>query len=177
MSSDSETHAKGLLSDTEIVKLIDGGHIKNVPPETDHYTDKSAVQAGSLDLHIGGIYLPRTAAEESGGENHALTEYLLAPGQTVLVRTAETLKLPKHVAGLAFPPSSFAVKALLVTNAGHVDPEYSGPLRFTIINMGHQIQKLENGFRVGTLVLFGLDREPERGWTARTGKEGRNPNT
>jgi dUTPase len=148
-----------------------------VPPESNHYTDISSVQAGSLNLHIGGIYLPRTTAEEPGGEHHPLTEYLLAPGQTVLVRTAETLRLPKHVAGLAFPPSGFAVKALLVTNAGHVDPEYSGPLRFTIINMGHQVQKLENGLRVGRLVLFGLDRAPERGWRTRMGKDGRNPNT
>jgi len=177
MPSDSERTAKGMLSDTEIVALVAAGHIKCVPAETDHYTKESAVQAASLDLHIGGVYLPRAAADESGGENHPLSEYLLAPGQTVLVRTMETLKLPSGVAGLAFPPSSFAVKALLVTNAGHVDPEYSGPLRFTIINMGHQGQKLETGNRVGTLVLFGLEREPNKGWITRTGKEGRSPNT
>ena len=54
MSAGSEALPnKGLLSDKEMMKLIDDGHIKNVPLESDHYTDKSSVQAGSLGLHIG----------------------------------------------------------------------------------------------------------------------------
>ncbi|MFL6307393.1 MAG: dCTP deaminase domain-containing protein, partial [Candidatus Sulfotelmatobacter sp.] len=166
-----------MLSDKELIDLINDSSISGVRLPPDQFSRESPVQAASVDLHIGGIYLPGAAADEAGGENQPLREHLLNTGDTVLVRTAETLKLPSFIGGFAFPPSSFAVKALLVTNAGHVDPEYSGPLRFTIINMGHQPQKLEAADRVGTLVLLGTHKEPERGWTTRNGGPGRDPNT
>jgi len=166
-----------MLCDKELVSLVDAGAIGGLIMPPDRFSFDSPVQPASVDLHIGGIYLPRAVADEGGGENHPLTEHLLKTGETVLIRTEEVLKLPSGVGGLAFPPSSFAVKALLVTNAGHVDPEYSGPLRFTVINMGHEPQKLEAGDRVGTLVLFKTAALPQRGWTARSGGPGRNPNT
>jgi len=176
-SSERQEWTEVMLSDKELIDLVNDDSISGVKLPPDRFSRESPVQAASVDLHIGGIYLPGAAADEAGGENHPLPEHLLNTGDTVLVRTAETLKLPKSVGGFAFPPSSFAVKALLVTNAGHVDPEYSGPLRFTIINMGHQPQKLEADDRVGTLVLFGTHKQPERGWTTRNGGLGRDPNT
>lgn len=166
-----------MLPDVELIRLIREGHIENVPEGFADLDSKSAVQPGSVDLHIQGIYLPGTAADERGGENHPLAEYNLTAGETVLVSTAETLMLPKNVGGFAFPPSRFAAKALLVTNGGHVDPEYSGPLRFTIINMGHELQKLESGSRVGTLVLFHTSSRVARGWTERAGGPGKLPKT
>jgi dCTP deaminase len=166
-----------MLPDNELVRLVQQHHIEGVPTGYDAYTSESAVQPGSLDLHIGGIFVPGTNADAAGGESHPHDEYLLNTGETVLVKTLETLKLPKDVGGFAFPPSRFAVKALLVTNGGHIDPEYSGPLRFTIINMGHEPQKLEVGQRVGTLVLFVTSKPVSRGWATRTGKPGRSPNT
>lgn len=175
--SERQEGAASMLSDNELFNLVDAGAISGLTMPSDRFSYDSPVQPASVDLHIGGIYLPRAAADEAGGENHPLTEHLLKTGETVLIRTEEVLKLPNNVGGLAFPPSRFAVKALLVTNAGHVDPEYSGPLRFTVINMGHEPQKLENGARVGTLVLFRTSAQPQRGWTARSGGPGRNPNT
>lgn len=166
-----------MLSDKQLLDLVNEDLISGIKLPPDRFSRESPVQSASLDLHIGGIYLPEAGADEAGGENHPLREQLLNTGDTVLVRTAERLKLPKNVGGFAFPPSSFAVKALLVTNAGHVDPEYSGPLRFTIINMGHQPQKLEADARVGTLVLFHTQIPPEKGWTTRNGGPGRDPNT
>jgi deoxycytidine triphosphate deaminase len=176
-SSKQQEWTEVMLSDKELIDLVNNGSISGVELPSDRFSRESPVQAASVDLHVGGIYLPEAAADEAGGENHPLQEHLLNTGDTVLVRTAEMLKLPKSVGGFAFPPSGFAVKALLVTNAGHVDPEYSGPLRFTIINMGHQPQKLEADGRVGTLVLFRTQSQPERGWTTRNGGPGKNPNT
>jgi len=166
-----------MLPDNELVRLVKLNHIQGVSPGYDDFASDSAVQPGSLDLHIGGIFLPGTTADASGGESHPLNEVLLHTGETVLVMTRETLKLPKDIGGFAFPPSRFAVKALLVTNGGHIDPEYSGPLRFAIINMGHEPQKLEVGQRVGTLVLFSTSKPVSVGWSSRTGKPGRAPNT
>jgi|ERR1017187_1049417 deoxycytidine triphosphate deaminase len=172
-------NAKGdvMLSDEKLVELITAGSVTGVKPTPDWYTAESPVQASSLDLHVGDIYLPGKNADEAGGENHPLKEYNLKTGETVLIKTQETLSLPKQVGGIAFPPSRFAVKALLVTNAGHVDPEYRGPLRFTVINMGHELQKLSEGERVGTLILFRTETPPKAGWYSRTQKEGKAPTT
>ena len=166
-----------MLSDNQILELIRRGCIRGVDIPPNPYTAESPVQPGSLDLHVAGVYLPGASADEAGGEHHPLTEYLLKTGETVLVSTAEDLELPRNIGGFAFPPSRFAVRALLVTNGGHIDPEYSGPLRFTVINMGHQVQSLTKGQRVGTLVLFATDEPVTSGWSTRTGKSGRTPNT
>jgi len=166
-----------MLSDKQILELVNQGAVAGIKKEADWYTASSPIQAASLDLHIGSIYMPMTAADEAGGESHPLAEYNLKTGETVLIKTQETLNLPKTIAGIAFPPSRFAVKALLVTNAGHIDPEYKGSLRFTLINMGHDLQRLVAGDRVGTLILFRTDGEPEKGWYSRTGAAGRDPNT
>ena len=176
-SSERQEWMAGMLCDKELIDLVDAGVISGLALPPDRFSYDSPVQPSSVDLHIGGIYLPRATADEAGGEHQPLSEHLLTTGETVLIRTAEVLKLPNGVGGFAFPPSRFAVKALLVTNAGHVDPEYSGSLRFTVINMGHEPQKLEVGARVGTLVLFRTAVLPQRGWTTRSGSPGRNPNT
>jgi deoxycytidine triphosphate deaminase len=166
-----------MLPDVELIGLIREGNLQNVPEDFDKLGSKSPVQPGSVDLHIRGIYLPGAAADERGGENHPISDYNLKAGETVLVSTCETLRLPKNIGGFAFPPSRFAAKALLVTNGGHVDPQYSGPLRFTIINMGRELQRLEIGSRVGTLVLFHTSSGVARGWTERNGGPGKLPNT
>jgi deoxycytidine triphosphate deaminase len=166
-----------VLSDKEIAELVDTRKITGVQENVPRLTSESPIQAASLDLHIGNIYLPSASADGAGGENKPLSEHLLSTGETVLVGTLERLNLPPDIGGIAFPPSRFAVKALLVTNAGHVDPEYRGPMRFTIINMGHEAQKLQTGDRVGTLMLFRASKGAEKGWFSRTGYEGRLPTT
>ncbi|PWU08169.1 MAG: hypothetical protein C5B47_05105 [Verrucomicrobia bacterium] len=168
----------GMLSDHELLGLIDRKIISGVDVPPDPFTSESPIQPSSIDLHIGGIYLPGASAEQAGGENHPLDDYLLRPGGTVLIRSSEMLSLLDDVGGLAFPPAHFAVKALLVTNAGHVDPEYKGPLKFTVINMGHEPQPLKVHDRVGTLILFKTSQQPRKGWTTRrNGEPGRSPNT
>jgi|SRR5579872_710826 len=166
-----------MLSDKQLLDLVRGDALRGVVDSDDWLSDNCSIQPASIDLHIGGIYLPGKTASEAGGEERPLREYLIGTGNTVLISTAEELNLPVGIGGFAFPPSSFAAKALLITNPGHVDPEYRGPLRFTLINMGHEEHKLQMGEKIGTLVLFRLDRPCAAGWFTRHKEEGRLPNT
>ena len=60
-----------------------------------------------------------------------------------------------------------------MTNPGHVDPGYKGPMRFTVINMGREPYVLRSGDAIVTLLLIKLARKAEAGWlTRRAGKPG-----
>jgi hypothetical protein len=65
--------------------------------------------------------------------------------------------MPSNIAGIGFPPSSVSIKGLLMTNPGHVDPGYTGPMHFTVINMGRVSYPLHIGARICTVVFFELD--------------------
>jgi len=128
----------------------------------------SPVQPASLDLHVGYIYVPGTEPDHLGAENRGATCFTIAPGHSVIVSTYEKLTIPSHLGGIVFPPSALSSKGILVANIGHIDPGFSGQLRFTIINMGGKEFPLERGRdTVATLLLFNLDKPCESSWGSR----------
>ena len=54
-----------------------------------------------------------------------------------------------------------------MTNPGHVDPGYSGRMRFAVINVGKAHFPLRRGDLIVTLLLFHLDRAPRADWGRR----------
>ena len=117
-------------------------------------TADSAIQASSIDLSIGNIYIPGVKESARGGVKNGLKKHNLRPGATVIVESRETLNVPKQLAGLGFPPASVAVKGLLMTNAGHIDPGYTGKLCFTIINMSKEDFILVAGDKIFSILFF-----------------------
>jgi len=113
-------------------------------------TKDSAIQPCSLDLHIGEIFIPQ-------GDDKPLTKHCLQPGETVVIRTMETLHLSNKCAAIGFPPSSISRDGILTTNPGHVDPGYRGAFHITLINMGKKPYPLEKGGLIVTLLVFELD--------------------
>jgi deoxycytidine triphosphate deaminase len=124
-----------LLTDDELVVQVTGSRpiVVGVYPQADWYSKDSPVQPSSIDLHIGSIYLPGVDSNAPGGVPRPKTEHILKPGRTAVVLTREEFKLPGHIAGIGFPPSHISFQGILMTNPGHVDPGYSGPMRFTVI--------------------------------------------
>lgn len=133
----------------------------------DRYSSDSPVQASSIDLRIGNIYLPGEKATDLGGVQSPITDHCLGTGETAVVTTLETLHLPANVAAFGFPPSRVSFKGLLMTNPGHVDPGYEGVLRFTVINMGKEPYHLESGGKIVTLLLFRLEANARANWSQR----------
>ena len=56
-----------------------------------------------------------------------------------------------------------------MTNPGHVDPGYSGPMRFTVINVGREEIALRNGDAIVTLLFFRLNGNARAGYAQRRG--------
>ena len=115
------------------------------------------IKSASLDLTIGSIFLPGSLPDDLGGCNKGRGEYNLNQGHTAVVRTREILRMGPERAAVAFPPSHVSLKGLLMTNPGHIDPGYEGPLHCTVINMGRESYPLKVGDRIMRTLIFQLD--------------------
>ena len=146
------------LRDAELHVLLDPPSAIIEGLSRDRVTDskRDPIQPASVDLTIGGIYVPDTAEGKRGSEGHPRDSLSLKPGETAVVETAETCKLPANIGAIGFPPASVSANALLTTNPGHVDPGYHGKLSFTVINMGSENYSLKGGDDIVTLLLFEL---------------------
>jgi deoxycytidine triphosphate deaminase len=107
-------------------------------------------------LHIGNIYLPGSIGSVNGSADKPVELFALEPGQTAIVSTVEELALTEEIAAIGFPPSKVSVQGLLMTNPGHIDPGYSGPLRFTVINMGKSSYVLRRNDAIVTVLFIQL---------------------
>jgi dCTP deaminase len=92
-----------------------------------------------------------------GGSNSPKREHNLQQGHTAVIRTRERLRMGQRRAAIAFPPAHVSLKGLLMTNPGHIDPGYEGPLHCTVINMGHESYPLNPGDRIMRALIFALD--------------------
>jgi len=160
-----------LLKDDELIPLVTRANpiIRNIPPPAggDWYGEGSPVQASSVDLHIGNIYLPGTKRNETGSEAKPLEQHILKPGHTAVLTSLEKLELPGNIAGIGFPPSRVSFKGILMTNPGHIDPGYAGHMRFTVINMSKVDYVLERQKLIATVLLFELDTSAANNWLQR----------
>lgn len=159
-----------LLDDKTLVESArDPEHplITNLLPRDDWYDAESSIQASSVDLHIGKIYIPEKTGKEEGSQDCPLQLHALKPGQTAIVSTVEELHLPSDIAAFGFPPNRVSAQGLLMTNPGHVDPGYVGPLRFTVINMGKNDYVLRLNDAIVTLLFMKLLRSAEKNWLQR----------
>ncbi|WP_279213666.1 dCTP deaminase domain-containing protein [Delftia acidovorans] len=104
------------------------------------------IRGCSIDLHIGPIYRPgiEDGKQGSASNPHRLP-VSLEQGETAVIETVESFSLDYSHAGFVFPSSRVSILGLLMTNPGHVDPGYSGPLRVTVINMGKEPFSLQPG--------------------------------
>jgi|SRR5271170_950529 len=173
-----------LLRDEELIAAITVQapavpYVENVALPADpaeRYSKDSPVQASSIDLRIGNVYLPGEKETDLGGAQNPKHDHSLRTGETAVVTTMETLHLPNNVAGFGFPPSRVSFKGLLMTNPGHVDPGYQGVMRFTVINMAREPYPLERGGKIVTLLLFRLDNAAHAGWLQRNPEGSSLPN-
>lgn len=140
-----------LLTDGELkAQLLAGRLLQAVDPRH--------IKGCTVDLTVGGIYVPGSKADALGSSTKHRTELTLQQGATAVVRTAESFCLDGHHAAVVFPASSVSLKGLLMTNPGHVDPHYNGHIHVTVINMGREPYPLQSGDRLLRAMVFRLDR-------------------
>jgi dCTP deaminase len=127
----------------------------------------SPIQPSSVDLHVGTIYCPGESTPEAPDRLIARKTLKLSTGQTAVITTQECLTFPLEWSAYGFPPSHLSAKGLLMTNPGHVDPGFSGKLRFTVINMSAEPFHLTEGDAIVTLLIHKLETPAEHGFNDR----------
>src|SRR6266700_3695817 len=157
-----------LLKDDELQTLYVGTSpvITGVPIPSSHTDPKSPVQPSSIDLHIGKICVPAEDASQPPSERTS-GRHSLVPGQTAVLTTREHLRMRPNLAAIGFPPSHVSVQGILMTNPGHVDPGYVGPMHLTVINMGRDSYDVSIGDAIVTVIFFELEANVTADYSAR----------
>jgi dCTP deaminase len=133
----------------------------------DRFSEQASVQPCSVDLRIGDVFIPGADPPKPGSADNPSDGVVLKPGRTAVVTTLEKCNFPAHIGAIGFPPNSVSSKGILMTNPGHVDPGYRGPMSFTVINMGSDDYWLIRGKKIVTLLLFKLQAPAKRDLSAR----------
>lgn len=158
-----------LLTDTEIIACLSSGELL-IEYEGDRagsrpFDAERCIQPSSIDLSVGRIYLPPLQPlTDQSAEPNGETGFILPPGHTVLVETEEKLTLSRTISAFGFPPSRLAKNSILMTNPGHVDPGYSGSLKFTLINMGRKEFSIQKSKTIVSLLIFRFDAPVDKGF-------------
>ncbi len=164
-----------LMRDEDLHDLVKGNTsvVGGMQLTGDPFHKDSPIQSASIDLSIGGIWVPEVEPGNPGAFDKPRDAHPLSTGHTAIVDTREKLSLPLNIAAIGFPPSHVSAKGILMTNPGHIDPGYTGHLTFTVINMGREPYTLRSGDVVVTILLFKLANPAKAGWSQRrNGAEG-----
>ncbi len=100
--------------------------------------------------------MPMYAHEgDSGVDLFSTEDYVLKPGERVLVSTGLVMSIPKGYEGQVRPKSGLALKnGISVCNTpGTVDSGYRGEIGVIAINLGKETFRIERGKKIAQMVF------------------------
>jgi dCTP deaminase len=161
--------AHSVLSDGTIRRLVDAGRIAIEP------WDPALVQPASVDLRLGDSFRVfhnhRVTAIDLREPPTNLTEevvvagdeaFAIHPGEFVLGRTLEQVRIPDDVVARIEGKSSLGRLGLIVhATAGFVDPGFEGTLTLEITNLTRVPIMLYPGLLIAQLSFMALDAPAE----------------
>jgi dCTP deaminase len=159
-----------VLSDGTIRRLVDEGRLAIEP------WDDARVQPASVDLRLGDSFRVfhnhRVTAIDLRDPPRDLTEevvvpegdpFAVHPGEFVLGRTLETVRIPEDIVARIEGKSSLGRLGLIVhATAGFVDPGFRGSLTLEITNLTRVPIKLYAGLPIAQLSFMALDAPAEQ---------------
>jgi dCTP deaminase len=165
----AEPRPVSVLSDGTIRRLVEAGEIAIDPWEPD------LVQPASVDLRLGDSFRVfhnhRVTAIDLRQPPTNLTEevvigrdepFAIHPGEFVLGRTLESVKIPDDVVARIEGKSSLGRLGLIVhATAGFVDPGFTGTLTLEITNLTRVPIMLYPGLLIAQLSFMALDAPAE----------------
>jgi dCTP deaminase len=166
----SEPRPTSVLSDGTIRRLVDEGRVTIDP------WDPAMVQPASVDLRLGDSFrvfhnhlAPAIDLDKPPAHLTELIEvapgesFVIHPGEFVLGRTLESVRLPDDVVARIEGKSSLGRLGLIVhATAGFVDPGFAGTLTLEITNLTRVPIILWPGKPIAQLSFMALDRPAER---------------
>lgn len=125
------------------------------------------------------VKIPKRASEHSAGYDFSVIEnYLIKPGEIVLVKTGIRVEMPTYEVLLMYPRSSLAInKGLMMSNGvGVIDADYyntenDGHIKIPLYNFTNKIVEVKKGERVaqGIFTTYNKTRDDNGNNTVRLG--------
>ena len=159
----------GVLNRREIERRLDSGElIRNARRKERGQFD---VQNDSYDLAAGTAVWKNPTINGKKGDVETrcyLREPLgvaqptvtVQPGQMIFIVTLEDIVMPSNLCGTVYSRNSLALGGILALNAGHVDPEYEGPIVIRLINLRATSWTLTLGYPIFTIIFQTVDSKP-----------------
>lgn len=82
-------------------------------------------------------------------------EFWLRPLETITVGLELAVSIPEGFAGMLVPRSSITERGIIVQTAV-IDPDYTGEIHLIITNCSNNVQHIEEGQRVCSLVVYSV---------------------
>lgn len=82
-------------------------------------------------------------------------EFWLRPLETITVGLELAVSIPEGFAGMLVPRSSITERGMIVQTAV-IDPDYTGEIHLIITNCSNNVQHIEEGQRVCSLVVYSV---------------------
>lgn len=142
----------GLLVDHQIARAVKDGVIGIAPFAPNN------LRATSIDLTLHGTI---TIA---GGDRVVIARgkaYALKSGSAVNASTVESIDLPRDYLGRLGAIAALGARGIVVSGGLHVEPGFSGRLRFSLFNAGTETFVLRPGDQVIALEILRLSATPD----------------
>ncbi len=102
------------------------------------------------------ISLPKYETRGSSGMDLASNiEASIHPGKTAIIPTGLALSIPEGFEVQIRPRSGLAAKHKIsvLNTPGTIDADYRGEIKIILINLGHELFKIEKGQRIAQMVV------------------------
>lgn len=90
---------------------------------------------------------------DAGFDLHAIENYLLNPGERIIVKTGLQMEIPSGYYGSIRDRSGLAAKHGIHVLAGVVDSEYRGEVGVVLVNLGEENFKINKLDRIAQMII------------------------
>jgi dUTP pyrophosphatase len=98
--------------------------------------------------------LPQMMREgDAAMDFYAYKDYLVKPGERVVVETGVAIAIPRGYWGNVRDRSGLAGKHLIHTMAGVMDSNYRGEVQVVMINLGQEEYQIKKGDRICQMII------------------------
>lgn len=96
----------------------------------------------------------RANSTDAGADLHAVENYIIHPGERIMIETGLSLAIPEGFYGQVAPRSGLAAKSGVMTMAGVIDAAYRGTVKVLLFNSGKESVTISTGDRVAQLIIL-----------------------
>ena len=130
--------------------------------------DPDSVEGASYDMKLGHQYVKGNRIESLTKESPTL---VLAPGDFVVLRSLEVLRMPKNLIGHNGIMSPWAKLGLVSLFSPQIDPGFIGFLNVPVFNAGDTSISLNYGEKIFTVEFVRTNRPADYGWSEVHGRQ------